>query len=88
MTWKKQFASRVRLSQLPDIGPFKIANEPEPLGKGQFRVVLVTKDGKKKMLRTYESTIGDILQASFEGYVKAFPIEIDGKTYINFKAVS
>lgn len=87
MSWKKQFAARILLKDLPSIGAFKIESEPEPLGKGAYRTVLTLRQGGKRMLRTFESTIGDIVTANPDGWVEAYSVEVNGKTYINFRAV-
>ena len=60
--WKKGFAARVRFGELCNLGAFRMVNQPpEPLGKGKYRVILELKDGTRRLLTTYESTIGDII---------------------------
>jgi hypothetical protein len=60
--WKKGFAARVRFGELCSIGAFRMVNQPpEPLGKGKYRIILECKDGSRRLLTTYESTIGDII---------------------------
>lgn len=77
------------ISELVDIGPFKIEKEPENLGQGKYRARLLMKDGSEKQITTYEGTIGNILKASGKGYCVAyFSEEISkttGRPYINFK---
>lgn len=63
MSWKNRFAVTVRYENLHTIEAFKIKEEPEALGKGRYRVRLVTQDSKEYILTTYESTIGNILDA-------------------------
>lgn len=87
MSWKKKFAARARYEELGTLGAFKIAEEPESLGKGKYRVRLVDADGQEYTLSTYESTIGDILAASGDGYCTAeMEVTSDG-TFMRFRAV-
>lgn len=80
MSWKNKYPATIRYGALPSIGPFKIMDEPENLGKGKFRAVLVTPNDSKFMLTTWESTIGDILYASKDGYCEG---SLDGE-YVRF----
>jgi len=85
MSWKKQFARRIRFVDLDTIGPFRLSEtEPEPLGKGKYRVELIQKDGQKLILSTYETTIGDML--SIKNWIEAYKeTGNDNEEYIRFK---
>ena len=88
MSWKKNFARRVRFGELPEIGAFKMSEEaPEPLGKGKFRCTLALKDGSKATLTTFESTIGDIIyqQPGKDGYIEAYIEKVGSENYVRFK---
>lgn len=84
-SWKKNFAGNIQFGKLPEIGAFKIETEPESLGHGKFRVRLITKAGEKKILSTYESTIGDIVSVPSE-WVVAYVEKVGKEDYIRFKA--
>lgn len=85
MSWKKDFVRNVRFGQLPEIGAFHIASEPEPLGKGKFRCVLIAESGHKYSLSTFEATIGDILFACGDSSCVAFEERVGKEVYIRFK---
>ena len=86
MAWKKQFPAQVRFEELGTLEPFIIAEEPESLGKGKYRILLKTKKGRKYTCTTYDSTVGNILevQGDDDVYVKATAEVVDGKTYMRF----
>lgn len=86
MTWKSSFAGRVRLADLDTIGPFKLSEAPEPLGKGKYRVTLHLKSGGRRMLTTYESTIGDMILAG-KDWIEAVKVKVGDAEYTNFRAV-
>src|SRR3990170_5938361 len=84
MSWKRNFAANVRFNDLPAIGAFKIETEPESLGKGKFRVQLLLKAGGKRVLSTYEATIGDIVSITSD-WVEAYEEKVGKEVYIRFR---
>jgi hypothetical protein len=89
MSWKNNFAGNIQFGKLPEIGAFKISEEPEALGKGKFRVHLVNKEGQKKVMSTFEATIGDIVSIPsewVEAYIETVGKGKDAQDYIRFRA--
>ena len=88
MSWKKRFAANVPYLRLPDIGPFRITEEPESLGKGKYRAKLDSRDDSQDFqLTTFEGTIGDIVYAQGDGFCEAYLEDVDGSEYIRFRGV-
>ncbi|MBT7264519.1 MAG: hypothetical protein HN831_03475 [Waddliaceae bacterium] len=73
MSWKDRFAGDTQYNKLPELGPFKIEEEPESLGKQKYRCKVVCYDGKSFMLSTFESTIGNIVNSQeATGWAEAY----------------
>lgn len=51
------------MGELVGIGPIRIMDEPENLGKGKYRVRAAKKDGGEVQFTTFEGTIGNIVKA-------------------------
>ena len=80
--WKGRFPANIRYEELPTIGPFRILNAPEPLGKGKYRASVDTPK-REYQLTTYEATIGDIVVAMEKtGWCKAEAVK--DTAYVNF----
>jgi|SaaInlV_200m_DNA_3_1039701.scaffolds.fasta_scaffold62632_2 hypothetical protein len=83
MSWKNKFAGDTQYNKLPEMGPFKIEEEPESLGKQKYRCKLLDIEGKSYMLSTFESTIGNIVNAMEQtGWAEAYN---EGE-YIRFRS--
>lgn len=89
MGWK--FVGRIRYGQLSSLKAFKLVEDvyPESLGRGRFRVTIVEPNEKRYLLTTFESTLGDMVNAGgLKDWIRAVEVSVDDKMYLNFEKVS
>ena len=91
MAWKEKFAPSIRIGELVSVGPIRIVDEPENLGKGKYRVRAQKKGGGEVQFTTFEGTIGNIVDAQgANGWAVAFfskDKDSKGNPYVNWKTV-